>query len=323
MVFWKLQSPKYDSSTPFSPSLYKKDALPSPTGVNAVLITAQMATTSRLFTEICVYLKNYFGEPPKTPVLDIPEDKLLGPHDYLFLVRDQNSRIAGTIRYRYTGKLLVKDQPEIWRVDCFCIHPEWRKKGVGDYLLTELQCYATKHGEPYAMFLKEGPSLSILNIPMYSSAYVYRPIKANMILAHNVRILSSLQAFYHLEWYSTICPDVMIIRNEHGKNQHWRYYKNDYATILACFQDTYQRFHGTGEKIGWCTCWLESPLMTDEIRKEAAIEITHTLPAFDYIWMDKRWVGKGQEWKHDGGFHWYPYQWTSNLTMEQSYCIMD
>lgn len=309
-------------SMPFVPSLIEKDALPSPTGVNAIRITAQN-TVPRLFTEICIYLKNYFGEPPKTPVLDIPEDKLLGPDDYLFLVRDQNSRIAGTIRYRYTGTLLVKDKPEIWRVDCFCIHPDWRKKGLGDYLLTELQRYATAHGQPYAMFLKEGASLPVLANPHYSSAYVYRAIKASMLLAHNVRILTPLQAFYHLEWYSMIRPDVMIIRNEHGKNQHWRYYKNEYATILACFQDTYQRFHGTGEKIGWCTAWLESSVVTDEIREEAALEITNTLPAFDYIWMNKQWVGKRNEWRYDGGFHWYCYQWSSNLSLHQSCCIMD
>lgn len=309
-------------SKAFAPSLMEKDALASPTGINAVRITANI-DTPKLITEICAYLKSYFGEPPKTPVLDIPEGQLLGPNDYIFLVRDENNRIVGTLRYKYTGKLLVKDQPNIWRVDCFCIHPNWRRKGVGDYLLTELQRYATAHDESYAMFLKEGPSLSITNIPLYSGAYVYRQIKASMILAPNVRIISSLQAYYHLEWYNMICPNVMIIRNEHGKNQHWRYYKNEYATIIACFQDTHQRFQDTGERIGWCTAWLESSVVTDEIRKEAAIELTNTLPAFDYIWMDKKWVGKGTEWKYDGNFNWYAYQWSSNLTLQQSRCILD
>ena len=89
MVFWKQYSPKNYMSSPFSPSLMEKEALPSPTGVNAIRITAQ-TNASPLCSEICAYLKNYFGEPPKTPILDIPEAQLLGPHDYLFVVRDQH-----------------------------------------------------------------------------------------------------------------------------------------------------------------------------------------------------------------------------------------
>ena len=317
MVFWKIV-PTFSTSQPFSPSLIKKDALPSPTGIPAEIITATTATAG-IITEICNYLKTYFGNPPHTPILDIPESQLLGPHDYLFVVRD-SSQIVGTIRYRYTGELLVQQLPSIYRVDAFCIHPDWRKKGVGDYLLTELQRYATAQGQPYAMFLKEGPHLSITHFPLYSSAYVYRKLEKNINLTPHVRILSSLQAYHMLDLYHTIYPTVCIIRNQNG-NQQWRYYKKGYATILACFQDSYQRIEN--KKMGWCTAWLESSVVTDSTRAHAAVEITNTLPSFDYVWMNKRWTGKNTEWKEDGGFHWYAYQWYTNLIFDTSMCMLD
>ena len=321
MVFWSI-IPQFSVCTPFSSHLIEKDAILSPIGNHAIRITHATATPE-LKTEICTYLRTYFGNPPYTPVLDIPESCLLSPRDYLFLVRDHEEQIAGTIRYRYTGEFFANhihhvEDPAIYRVDAFCIRPDWRKKGLGDYLLTELQRYATANGQPYAMFLKEGPSLSITHIPLYSSSYVYRPIKA--IKVSHVRLFSCLQAYHMLDLYHRIYPNVCIIRNQNG-NQHWRFYKNGYSTILACFQDTYQRLEG--KKMAWCTAWLESSVVTDDIRSEAAIELTNTLALFDYVWMNKKWVGHHSAWKQDGGFHWYTYQWSTNLTLDRSMCILD
>jgi len=320
MVFWNIV-PYYSVKAPFSSHLIEKDAIPSPIGNNAVRITRATAT-SELLTEICTYLRTYFGNPPHTPILDIPESQLLLQHDYLFFVRDKEGQIAGTIRYHYTGKLLADTPsaicPDIYRVDAFCIRPDWRKKGVGDYLLTELQRYATVKGQPYAMFLKEGPHLSITHIPFYSSVYVYRPIKVKQV--KHVQTISSIQAYHMMDLYHMIYPKVCIIRNQNG-NQHWRYYKNGYSTILACFQDTYQYLENN--KMAWCTAWLESSVVTDDIRREAAIELTSRLPSFDYVWMNKRWVGNHSAWKQDGGFHWYTYQWSTNLEVDGSICLLD
>jgi len=318
MVFWTI-APYFSAQTPFSSHIVEKDEIPSPTGNTAVRIIRAIATPE-LITEICMYLRTYFGNPPHTPVLDIPESELLLKRDYLFLVRDKEGQIVGTIRYRYTGELLVDNTPSIYRVDAFCIRPDWRKKGVGDYLLMELQLYATANGQPYAMFLKEGPHLSIAHIPFYSSTYVYRHMVYNIRFASHVTLISNTQAYHMLDVYHSMYPNICIIRNQNG-NQHWRYYKQGYSTILACFQDTYQRLEG--KKIAWCTAWLESSVVTDEIRTEAAIELTSTLPSFDYVWMNKRWVGNHSAWKQDGGFHWYTYQWSTNCTLDGSYCILD
>jgi len=303
----------------------EKEQLPSPTGVDAILVTSPTSVA----TEIREYLRNYFGNPPHTPVLDIPESQLLGPTDYIFLAREKGGRLVGTVRYRYVGELMndstTDSVPSIHRVDAFCIHPDWRKKGVGDYLLTELQRYATANGRPYAMFLKEGYYLPIMRNPIYSGHYVFRRLSTQQASPH-VRTLSVEQSYRFLDIYHRIYPQVCIIRNKNGV-QHWRLYKKGYHMILACFQDTYQRIDK--DRMGWCTAWLESSVVTEEIREEAAIALTNTLPSFDYVWMNKRWTGKNSlsnkngVWTDDGTFHWYTYQWSTNCVMDISMCLLD
>lgn len=317
MVFW-LSSLHASATKSFEPFLIKKEPLPSP-GVDAVFITGHNTpVSSPILTEIRGYLRDYFGNPPHTPILDIPESHLLGPADYFILAREKG-RLVGTIRYRYVGQLMAEDLPQIYRVDAFCIHPDWRKKGVGDYLLTELQRYVTAKERPYSMFLKEGFHLPIAHTPLYSGRYVFRRL-FSLQEAPRVRTLSVEQAHRFLNVYHRIYPQVCIIRNKNGFQQ-WRLYKKGYHIILACFQDTYQRIDK--ERMGWCTAWLESSVVTDEIREEAAIELTNTLPSFDYIWMNKRWTGNNRIWTDDGTFHWYTYQWSTNCVMDISMCLLD
>lgn len=317
MVFW-FSSFNTVTTKSFEPFLMKKEQLPSPTGIDAILVTSD--TTLQILTEIREYLRNYFGNPPHTPVLDIPESHLLNRTDYIFLAREKGGRLVGTIRYRYVGELMDDsvDLPSIHHVDAFCIHPDWRKRGVGDYLLTELQRYVIANKCPYSMFLKEGYYLPIMYRPIYSGYYVFRRIHAQQTSPH-VRTLSVEQAHRFLDIYHHMYPQVCIIRNKNGLHQ-WRLYKKGYHMILACFQDTYQRIDK--DRMGWCTAWLESSVVTEEIREEAAIALTNTLPSFDYVWMNKRWTGKNSlKWTDDGTFHWYTYQWSTNCVMETSMCL--
>jgi hypothetical protein len=301
----------------FKITLFEKHRLPSPTGLSAIIVAHNASISLR--TEICNYLRTYFGNPPYTPLFVVKEDELLREKDLLFVVRD-TEQIVGTLRYRFVGQLLTQCMPDIYRVDAFCIHPSWRKRGVGDYLLTQLHCYANEKGIPYAMFLKEGSSLSIYNSPFYTGQYVFRQLCHT--ISSNVQIISLDVAHRILDIYHTIYPQVCIIRNRHSP-QTWRLYKKGYDFILACFQDTNQQMNDGG-KMGWCTAWLESSIITENSRGEAAIEITDSVAdMFNYVWIDKKHVGNKSIWKEDGYFHWYTYQWTTTYVVEQSFCIMD
>ena len=100
------------------------------------------------------FLKKYFNN---RPILDIPEDKLYGEKDVILYV-EKDTDIIGCVRYHYIGKFLDND---IYCNDCYCVHPLWRKKGVGDTLLMNLQIYTNKI--PYSIALKEGRKINIIS----------------------------------------------------------------------------------------------------------------------------------------------------------------
>lgn len=305
----------------FKSLIFDKPLLESPTGVSGIIITKNK--NSHLISEIKEFIKKNFGSPPKTPILDIPEDKLLGNKDHILIIRDIDKNIVGCIRYHYLGIFISANKEEIYCEDCFTVHKNWRKKGVGDYLLTTLHNYVNKNNIPYSMFLKEGKILSIILTPIYTSLYVFK--KLSNISLNNLYSLTVTQAYRIMDIFSEL-NKIFIIRNFSSTNQFWKLYKKDTYKVLVCFQDTFQYFEEEGniKKICWATAWIESSNMTNDVRKEAVNELSALMyPDFDYAWMNKEWVGDDKEWKVDGFFHWYSYQWTTSLNINKSYCILN
>jgi len=333
MVFWKIYpllnviQTKFNKDI-FKPQIFSRDIIKSPTGLDAIVIRPNR--NNYLVSEIRQFIKNNFGSPPKTPILDIPESQLLGENDHIVVVRDINGNIAGCIRYHYLGTFISsKPIQEIYCVDCFTVYKTWRQKGIGDYLLTFLHNYVNENNIPYAMFLKEGLNLSIVHIPLYTGIYVYRELHLTKSISNNIRVLTPSQAYRLIDIISEL-NHMLIIRNIKSINQYWKLYEKGTYKVLACFQDAYQRFMENGQlkKICWATGWIESPNMTDKYREEASRELSDSMyPAFDYVWMNKRWVSSNSsvtnEWKIDGPFHWYSYQWTSSININNSYCILN
>ena len=354
MVFWKIYpllnviQSKFNRDV-FKSQIFERDFVKSPTGLDAIVIRPRL-TNNHLVSEIRQFIKNNFGSPPKTPILDIPESQLLQENDHIVIVRDINGDIAGCIRYHYLGEF-VKQNKEIYCVDCFTVYKTWRQKGIGDYLLTFLHNYVNENNIPYAMFLKEGRNLSIVHMPFYTGIYVFRELLKSK--SSNVRILTSALA-YRLMDISSELNQILIIRNIKSTNQYWKLYEKGVYKVLACFQDAYQSFEAKRleakrleakrleakrleaprleanskmKKICWATGWIESPNMTDEYREEASRELSDSMyPDFDYVWMNKKWIGQKaitSEWKVDGPFHWYSYQWTSSININNSYCIQN
>jgi GNAT superfamily N-acetyltransferase len=330
MVFWKIYPLLNVIQTKFNKDIFKsqifhRDPPHTPTGVDAIVIRPSLPNID-LLPEIRQFIKNNFGSPPNTPILDIPESHLLAANDHIVIVRDITRQIAGCIRYHYLGTLVTSDkQEQIYCVDCFTVYKTWRGKGVGDYLLTFLHNYVNEHNIPYSMFLKEGRNLSIVHTPLYSGMYVFRELCSNH--SKNIMDLTPPQA-YRLIDISLELNKMLIIRNIKSTNQIWKLYEKGTYKVLACFQDAYQTFieNRRRKRICWVTGWIESPNMTDEYREEASRELSDSMyPAFDYVWMNKKWVGANKatnEWKIDGPFHWYSYQWTSSININYSYSIL-
>jgi GNAT superfamily N-acetyltransferase len=324
MVFWKtypiyrIIESLYHHKV-FLPQLVEKEPLASPT-------ESPMERVKQDATEVRAFLRQYFGNPPHTPYLDIPEHLLCGPSDHVFVVRDKENRIVGSIRYHYLGGFLTSEDEPMYIVDCFCIHPDWRRQGLGDYLLTELNRYVNHNDIPYSLFLKEGKPVSRIAPAYYTGMYVYRELtskKASMYLMD----LTTSEAHRLMDTYRSFpTPRVMVRKKavEQCATEKWKWYRKKGQSVLICVQDTYQRLMKDGrvKKLGWCTAWLESPCLTDEFRGEAACALADDIfPQFDYLWMNRAWVGDS-EWTVDGPFHWYTYQWTSSVKMDHSYAII-
>jgi hypothetical protein len=324
MVFWKsypidiLIKSKINTEA-FNDLQFKREHTSSPTQFPAKLLNIQ---DKQKIKEISSFLKSYFGNPPKTPILDIPENKILLENDLLLYVEDKNNKIVGCIRYHYIG--IFKDK-DMYCEDCFCIHPDWRKRGIGDYLLNELHIIVNNKNKPYSMFLKEGRQLSIIHTPFYSGIYIFKEIKNESI--RHVQSISIDIAYKILDIFNKFNNNLFIIKNINNNNQKWKLYKNGINIVLACIQNTYQYFkeNNNTKRMCWITAWLESPNITETYRDDALKEITAAAyPEFQYIWANKDWIGDmSKDWKLDGMFHWYLYQWTTNINIKKSYCILN
>lgn len=292
------------------------------------IISGLQLINAEQITEIRQFIKTYFGSPPKTPILDIPEQYLLLPEDYIILIKHiESNNIVGCIRYHYLGQFITSNSEQMYCIDCFCIHPEFRKKGLGDFLLTKLHCLVNSNKMPFSLFLKEGPQLSIIHTPLYSSTYFYRKLTPISNPLKNIHSLSPQIATRLIHIFREFTPNLFVIINVNSHNQQWLLYKEGLKMILTCFQDTFQWFlddNSKKNKILWCTGWFESPNITDDCREEAATQLSDYFShKFQYVWINKVWCNSNSNiWKEDGAFHWYTYQWCSALKIQKSYCIM-
>jgi N-acetylglutamate synthase-like GNAT family acetyltransferase len=311
LSFWKNVLSSH-SSTKFTSEVRDNipDAIVSPTDSDAT-----PATTTFELKKIDFFLKSYFGNPPHTPILS-PNFYSTPSDNQIVLYVCHNKEIVGSIRYKYAGEF---EKETINSIDCFCIHPEWRKKGIGTYLLYVLHKITMKKGFKYSIFLKESSQISSSKSPLYSSNYAFSKIVCTESPTEfKILSISHELAKKLIEQYLKIYPDTFILINKKDKepnNIEWRFFKESGHVILACFQNSYQIHPENNGKIGWCTGWLETSHKTKD-RHKIINAMLHTLP-YDWVWADARWIGSPlpEGWKYDGSFHWYTYQWSTNITL--------
>jgi GNAT superfamily N-acetyltransferase len=225
---------------------------------------------------------------------------------FLLSVRSSTG-YAGCIQYRYVGTYEAK---QIHLVDCFCVAPAWKKKGVGTYLLRELHNYMKE--KPYAIFVKEGAPLWIPHV--YEGRYVYCET-TNRPHPHVTRI--SMAAAYHFMDSVQQCRPFFMIRTP-SENQQWLLYRNKGYMVLCCVQDTRQTLYG--KTMGWMTAWIHVSV-PQEILVDASDQFS-AATSFDMIWMDGNCVGTPSAlWMDDGSFYWYTYQWKPK-DISPMYCFL-
>lgn len=278
------------------------------------------------------FLRTYFGDPPRTPILDM---NLSAEADRQLVLVCENSEgaILGCIRYKFIGTWMHQSQQPIHQIDCFCIHPMWRKKGIGSLLLTALHNETTSRGMYHALFLKEGAPLSLPNLtPLYSSLFIYRKLTPSITRIPLYVSTPSADTVHHIiSQYRLLYPDTFAIINyEYSSSSQfhtWRYYKKSHIWILAHFQDSHQVHPEDNRRILWCTGYFESPSVKHLSSEEYSAAIDNLFVDFHtswgWVWADIVWFQRGRSdtWVLDGAFHWYTYQWKPSFTPKNCYCI--
>ena len=280
------------------------------------------------------FLREHFGDPPRTPRFCLPAHEILSGDD-LFLVAHRGSMWAGCIRYRWIGWYASEKR---YAVDAFCVRRDDRGNGVGRALLYHLRAVANRRGTPCAFFLKEGSPLPWWVRPFFTGSYVYRataaalaPALAPVAPIAAITPLPTLLAHRLLAVYASVHPRVFLLFPAHTRNQQWLRYQSDGMQLLVCVQDTFQRMSDhEGGRMGWVTAWLESAWMTDEVRRDAAEQILSSVATqYDFLWLNRAWIGSlsTERWNADGPFQWYTFQWprvpdAPGHVCGHSYCLL-
>lgn len=275
---------------------------------------------------VAPFLKTYFNSNTRCTKTYTPDDKIQIVYNYeklpeeiLLQIPDASGTIAATIRARPAG--LFEYMP-ITIIDCFCVRPDMRRKGLGTSLLVSIKKECEKSGLYNGIFLKEGSPINAFGVlPIYSSYYVYRNI-SGLDKSKSVTYMTPHQAYALINSYFMLRPDTFLIINKSTDNQRWLIYRKEKIWVLVLIQNSYQTI--SGKKIAWITGWIESPLVNEDTRILASEEITASIAklGYDWVWLDYNWIGKSKQFKLDGPFHWYTYQWSTSLTPSTSYCIM-
>ena len=308
-----------------------------PVGTSKVEHRTVASITAEEATEVCAFLQTWFGSPPNHPRFVLTESELfLGPSDWILFLRCPSThQLLGTLRYRFMGTLNnapTEAEKDVSVVDCFCVHPAWRGKGVGDQLLTALHRLANPCRRPYALFVKEGSTARIPLLAAYTGSYVYRRLsprlaisdvgRGSTLLPVPVRLAHRLLRVHH-----QVYPDRFLLFPGHTRNQWWFLYRSPQqttASILIGIQDSYQRAAAASSngRMAWMTAWLPTTTITSEDRRRAIQEISQCpvlTNRFDWIWADRNMIGTHAEWKDDGVFQWYTYQWNTDATFQDGY----
>lgn len=266
--------------------------------------------------QVAPFLKTNFKSNTRSPEYvyeKMPEEILIQAVDI------SGTDLLGTIRARPAGSF---EYMPITLIDCFCVRPDMRRKGLGTFLLSSIKQACANNHIYNAIFLKEGtPILAPGILPVYSSYYVYRNI-SGLDKSVQVSYMSNSQAYKLISTYTMLRPDTFLILNKETENQKWLMYRHSGIWVLALVQNSFQTI--SGQKIAWITGWIESPLVDENARSLASESITSSITrlGYDWVWLDYKWIGKSSKFMIDGPFNWYTYQWATSLEPSTSYVIM-
>ena len=211
------------------------------------------------------------------------------------------SRPLGTCIF-HTGKGTTARGPPTAFIDFFCVHPDYRKSGVGSELLLWVDYYTNQKGIFIHFFQKELSPLFSLP-PLWQGKYIVREVATTSKNSHIQRV--SIKGFTHgfLPQFAITCVPTL----KTNKDSQLFFYDCGNFKLYVATTNTYHQFGGSpiGEVLFYK---VESNEVILEKNIAASIEEILDSSSYSYILMDKSIPHlKIYPWKDDAPYYYYCY----------------
>lgn len=232
--------------------------------------------------------------------------------DWIMVLAKNEGKIVGVVASRFLGSLMFQTliESELKQskyssadyIDFFCIHPDYRKTGIGSDLLKSIDFYSSERGRPIHFFQKEIIPLSSIP-PIWYGSYVVRQI----ILGNTTNPRISLSQH---QLKRKIQPEFTISFANPRASQDSRYYVNDCGNfkIHLAITNTYHIFQNAwlGEVLFYSVEDADEEIPLKNIA--AAIEEIIEIAGYQYILMDESIPHLKQfNWTRDASYFIYIY----------------
>lgn len=199
-------------------------------------------------------------------------------------------------------------------VDYFCVHREFRQKGLARTLLKELVALTAQVNRLVHIFLKEGFPLWSLP-PLYTSQYISRrkrvPGEERFSLGSmGIALQTPIKEYTHAEYF----PLQNVVGNLpwklSGESELFGFnYKGH--DVFLCLTDLHHVTVPEGDRIGELSWMLpktiEVPLSIQKLAVEACVDCS----SFDIVLMDKQIPHESKKgWQKDATFSWYLFNYS-------------
>jgi hypothetical protein len=207
----------------------------------------------------------------------------------------------------------------------FCVHPNFRKQGIGSRLLTAVWSDTNQLGEDATIFLKEGAPLLSAGLPLFSGRWVYRFCSTTTSQQPTqIRQIVDADVAEHLliDYSQTVsdpfknkCVYNSYIGAARRPSQTLLYeYKGLRGSILTAFTPAFQDHPSNRRPIYYQTGFYEKGEIMEIERLAAARAISEYVGGVlggAWIWCDVSFINGrvSPPWLADGPYYYYAFNW--------------
>jgi GNAT superfamily N-acetyltransferase len=262
---------------------------------------------------ICEFLSEYF-QITQNSICCLPVERLTRgiQSDWIVLVAREGNKIIGTVISRLLGSLVFQIQMDSEQkqsrfssadyIDFFCVHPDYRKSGVGSELLKQIDFYASERGRPIHFFQKEITPLFVIP-PLWHGTYIFRECVLSGSTNRRVN-------FFHHQVKRNPKTRFELQFANPKSSQDSRYYVNDCGNfkVHLAITNTYHMYQNAwlGEVLFYSVENADDTVQEKNIA--AAIEEIIEAAGYRYILMDESIPHLKQfNWIRDASYFIYAY----------------